>query len=75
MRSGMIHQRDARPPAPAQAVAESGRKFESRRAAAHDDDLAQRLVVWGRVKGHRRHLRQVARQPIAPASRDLVHVE
>src|ERR1700692_838670 len=50
MRSCTIDQPDARHPAPAQAVAEPGRKFESRRAAAHDDDLAQRLVVWRR--GH-----------------------
>jgi hypothetical protein len=57
MRSRTIHQRDARQPAPAQAVAEPGRKFESRRTAAHDDNLAQRLVVWRRVNSRRRHLR------------------
>jgi hypothetical protein len=72
---GIFHQRNVRPAAPAQAVAEAGNKFQSRRAAAHDDDVTQRLVIYGLAGVHRRNLRQVARQPITPARLHPLHVE
>src|ERR1700686_3706054 len=75
MRSRTIHQRDVRERAPAKAAAEPGRKYESCRAAAHDDDLVQRFVGWGRVDVHRRPLRQAGRELIASAFRYLLHDE
>ena len=43
MRPDVLHQRDARPSASAEAGAEPGDEFEPRRAAADHDNLVQAL--------------------------------
>jgi len=47
---GTFHQRDARPPAPAEAVAEPGDELQPRRAAAHHHNLVQTLIFKGPVR-------------------------
>jgi hypothetical protein len=49
-------------------------KFQSRRAAAHDDDVAQRLVMQGLVGVRRRQLGQVVRQLITAVRLNLLHI-
>ena len=44
MGPGEFHQGDARPPAPAEAIAKPSDKLEPRRAAAHYDNPVQRLL-------------------------------
>ena len=56
MRPGTLHQRDARPLAPAEAVAEPGDQLEPRGAAADHDNLVQALVLEGPARAGYHHL-------------------
>ena len=58
MCSGVLHQRDPGPLAPAEAVAEPGDEFKPRRAAAYHNDFVQIVFTWpiSTVRNHSRRI-------------------